>query len=152
MSHLRRCQRYHPCGILSACGMRSAERWGAVGQFLAETSSAGFCFRSLLVYNFHMLASTRDDVVTKIKANRRALKRYGVKSLALFGSTARDKMRKRSDVDVLVQFDKSTWANYIGLKFYLEDLLGREVDLVTPKALKPATKPSIEKDLLYVVS
>jgi predicted nucleotidyltransferase len=105
-----------------------------------------------VVYNFHMLISTRDQVITKIKAHRRALKRYGVKSLALFGSTARDKIRKRSDIDVLVQFDKSTWANYIGLKFYLEDLLGREVDLVTPKAIKPATKPSIEKDLLYVVS
>jgi uncharacterized protein len=105
-----------------------------------------------VVYNFLMFVTTRKQVVTKIKANRRALKHYRVKSLALFGSTARDKMRKRSDVDVLVQFDKSTWANYIGLKFYLEDLLGREVDLVTPKALKPATKPSIEKDLLYVVS
>lgn len=99
-----------------------------------------------------MLITTRDQVITIIKAHRRALKRYGVKSLALFGSTARDKMRKRSDIDVLVQFDKSTWANYIGLKFYLEDLLGREVDLVTPKAIKPATKPSIEKDLVYVVS
>ena len=99
-----------------------------------------------------MQVSTRDDVVTKIKANRHALKRYGVTSLALFGSAARNKMRKGSDIDILVQFDQSTWANYIGLKFYLEDLLGREVDLVTPKALKPATKPSIEKDLLYVVS
>jgi hypothetical protein len=79
-----------------------------------------------------MQVSTRAGVIRKIKANRRALKRYGVKSLAIFGSTARDKMRKKSDVDVLVQFDKSTWANYIGLKFYLEDLLGREVDLVTP--------------------
>jgi predicted nucleotidyltransferase len=99
-----------------------------------------------------MQISTRDGVVSKIKANRRALKRYGVKSLALFGSAARNKLRKRSDIDILVQFDKSTWTNYIGLKFYLEDLLGREVDLVTPKAIKPATKPSIEKDLLYVVS
>jgi predicted nucleotidyltransferase len=99
-----------------------------------------------------MLIDTREQVITKIKANRRALKRYGVKSLALFGSAARDKMRKRSDVDVLVQFDKSTWANYIGLKFYLEDLLGREVDLVTPKALKPAVKPFVERDLYYVLS
>jgi hypothetical protein len=99
-----------------------------------------------------MFIDTREQVITKIKANRRALKRYGVKSLALFGSAARNKMRKRSDVDVLVQFDKPTWANYIGLKFYLEDLLGREVDLVTPKALKPAVKPFIEKDLHYVVS
>ena len=110
------------------------------------------CHVSGVEYNFLMQVLTRDDVVTKIKANRRALKRYSVKSLALFGSAARNKMRKRSDVDILVQFDKTTWANYIGLKFYLEDLLEREVDLVTPKALKPATKPSIEKDLLYVVS
>jgi len=45
-----------------------------------------------------------------------------------------------------------SWANYIGLKFYLEDLLGCEVDLVTLKGLKPAVRPSVEKDLLYVVS
>jgi predicted nucleotidyltransferase len=73
-----------------------------------------------------MQVSTRDDVVSKIKANRRALKRYSVRSLALFGSAARNKLRKSSDIDVLVQFDKTTWANYIGLKFYLEDLLGRK--------------------------
>ncbi|MGD8405684.1 MAG: nucleotidyltransferase family protein [Anaerolineales bacterium] len=99
-----------------------------------------------------MQTSTRDDVVTRIKSNRHALKRYGVTSLALFGSAAKNKLQKGSDIDILVQFNQSTWANYIGLKFYLEDLLGREVDLVTPKALRPATKPSIEKDLLYVVS
>jgi predicted nucleotidyltransferase len=99
-----------------------------------------------------MQVSNRDDVVTIIKANRHALKRYGVTSLALFGSVARNKMRKGSDIDILVQFNQSTWANYVGLKFYLEDLLEREVDLVTPKAIKLATKPSIEKDLLYVVS
>ena len=90
------------------------------------------------------------DTLRQLKPD--LIERFGVTRLALFGSTARDKMRKRSDVDILVQFDKSTWANYIGLKFYLEDLLGREVDLVTPKAIKPATKPSIEKDLVYVVS
>ena len=99
-----------------------------------------------------MSISTRDEIVTKIRANRSALEHYEVRELALFGSAARDKIRKGSDVDILVQFDKSTWANYIGLKFYLEDLLGREVDLVTSKAIKPATKSSIEKDLLYVVS
>ena len=99
-----------------------------------------------------MLVSTRDEIIATIKSNRQALKRYGVKSLALFGSAARDSLRKRSDIDILVQFDPATWTNYIGLKFYLQDLLGREVDLVTPKAIKPVMRPSIEKDLLYVVS
>ena len=99
-----------------------------------------------------MLAENRADVVNIIKSKRRMIKRYGVKSLALFGSAARNRLRKNSDVDVLVQFDQPTWANYIGLKFYLQELLGREVDLVTPKGLKPAVRPSVEKDLLYVVS
>jgi predicted nucleotidyltransferase len=77
---------------------------------------------------------------------------YGVKSLGLFGSAARNRLRKTSDVDVLVQFEQPTWANYIGLKFFLQDLLGREVDLVTPNGLKPAVRSSVEKDLLYVVT
>jgi len=99
-----------------------------------------------------MLTDNRDDVITILTSKRTAIKRYGVKSLAVFGSAAKDRLRKKSDVDILVQFDRPTWANYIGLKFYLQDLLGREVDLVTPKGLKPAARPSVEKDLLYVVS
>ncbi len=99
-----------------------------------------------------MSADHRDDVVNILSLYRLEIKRYGVKSLALFGSAARNRLRKKSDVDILVQFEQPTWANYIGLKFYLQDLLGREVDLVTPKGLKPAVRPSVEKDLLYVVS
>ena len=99
-----------------------------------------------------MDTTNRNDVVTVLKSKRTAIKRYGVHSLAVFGSAARNRLHKRSDVDILVQFNQPTWANYIGLKFYLEDLLGREVDLVTPKGLKPAMRPSVERDLLYVVS
>lgn len=99
-----------------------------------------------------MATENRDDVVKVLKSKRTVYKRYGVKSLALFGSASRNRLRKRSDVDILVQFNKPTWANYIGLKFYLEDLLGRDVDLVTPKGLKPAVRSFVEKDLLYVVS
>jgi predicted nucleotidyltransferase len=99
-----------------------------------------------------MLAENCQDVINIIKSKRRIIKRYGVKSLALFGSVARNRLRKTSDVDVLVQFEQPTWTNYIGLKFFLEDLLGREVDLVTLKGLKPAVRSSVEKDLLYVVT
>ena len=99
-----------------------------------------------------MVATDDNKVVTVLKSKRSKIKRYGVKSLALFGSAARNRLRKSSDVDVLVQFSKPTWANYIGLKFYLEDLLGRQVDLVTPKGLKPAIRSSVERDLLNVIS
>lgn len=77
--------------------------------------------------------------------------RYGVVSLALFGSTARDCARSDSDVDVLVTFDgPATSARYFGVQFYLEDLLGCPVDLVTDKALRPELRPYVEQEAVHV--
>lgn len=77
--------------------------------------------------------------------------RYGVTHLALFGSTARDAAREDSDVDILVAFDgPATSDRYFGVQFYLEDLLGRPVDLVTSKALRPELRPFVEKEALHV--
>lgn len=77
--------------------------------------------------------------------------RYGVTRLALFGSTARDAARSDSDIDVLVAFDgPATSERYFGVQFYLEDLLGSPVDLVTEKALRPELRPFIEKEAVHV--
>lgn len=77
--------------------------------------------------------------------------RFDVADLALFGSTARDTAREDSDIDILVSFDGSaTSARYFGVQFYLEDLFGRPVDLVTDKALRPELRPFIEKEALHV--
>jgi predicted nucleotidyltransferase len=71
--------------------------------------------------------------------------RYGVVDLALFGSTARDNARPESDVDLLVTVDgPATSERYFGVQFYLEDRLGRPVDLVTHKALRTELRPFIE--------
>ncbi|MFN3750108.1 MAG: nucleotidyltransferase family protein [Thiobacillus sp.] len=76
---------------------------------------------------------------------------FGVRHLSLFGSTVRDASRDDSDVDVLVEFDgPATSDRYFGLLFYLEDLLGRPVDLVTDKALRPELRPHIEKEAVRV--
>ena len=76
---------------------------------------------------------------------------FGVTRLGLFGSTARDEAGKYSDVDVLVAFDgPATSARYFGLLFYLEDLLGCPVDLVTDKALRAELRPYIERELIRV--
>src|SRR5262245_2891215 len=70
--------------------------------------------------------------------------RYGVTRLALFGSMVRDSARDDSDVDVLVSFDgPATSARYFGVQFFLEDLLGRPVDLVTDKSLRPELRPFV---------
>ncbi len=77
--------------------------------------------------------------------------RYGVTALALFGSTVRDAARPDSDVDILVSFDgPATSERYFGVQFFLEDLLGRPVDLVTDKALRPELRPFIEKEAVHV--
>lgn len=77
--------------------------------------------------------------------------RYGVTRLALFGSTLRGDARADSDVDVLVGFDgPATSARYFGVQFYLEDLFGRPVDLVTEKALRAELRPYVERELVDV--
>ena len=77
--------------------------------------------------------------------------RFGVIRLALFGSTSRDAATSNSDVDVLVAFDgPATAERYFGVQFYLEDILGCPVDLVTEKALRPELRPSIEQERINV--
>ncbi|MEO5333008.1 MAG: nucleotidyltransferase family protein [Magnetococcus sp. YQC-5] len=91
--------------------------------------------------------------VTQLLAQHKEylFREFGVTNLALFGSTARDAARSDSDVDLLVAFDgPATSARYFGVQFYLEDLLGCPVDLVTEKALRPELRPFVERESLHV--
>lgn len=77
--------------------------------------------------------------------------RFGVTALALFGSTVRDAARPDSDIDILVSFDgPATSERYFGVQFFLEDLFGRPVDLVTEKALRAELRPFVEKEAVHV--
>ena len=77
--------------------------------------------------------------------------RFGVARLALFGSTARDVARIESDIDILVAFDgPATSARYFGVQFFLEDIFGCPVDLVTEKALRAELRPFIENEAVHV--
>jgi predicted nucleotidyltransferase len=76
---------------------------------------------------------------------------FGVADLALFGSVARDEAGIGSDVDILVRFEgPATSKRYFGVQFYLEDLLGCPVDLVTDKALRPELRPHVEREAIHV--
>ncbi|MFZ2147197.1 MAG: nucleotidyltransferase family protein [Sedimentisphaerales bacterium] len=77
--------------------------------------------------------------------------RFSVRRLSVFGSVVRDEASEGSDVDVLVVFDrKATFDLFMDLKFYLEELLGAGVDLVTDKALRPQVRRTIEQELIHV--
>lgn len=77
--------------------------------------------------------------------------RFGLTELALFGSVVRGTAHADSDIDVLVAFDgPATSQRYFGVQFYLEDLLGRPVDLVTQKALRAELRPYVEREAVSV--
>jgi predicted nucleotidyltransferase len=93
----------------------------------------------------------KEEVIRRLTDHRQELVQFGVKSLALFGSVVRDETRPTGDVDLLVEFqDRATFDQYMELKFYLEQLLGCRVDLVTRKGLKPRLRPVVEEGALYV--
>jgi predicted nucleotidyltransferase len=77
--------------------------------------------------------------------------KYGVKKIGVFGSFARGEEKEGSDIDFLVEFKEGskTFDNYIDLKYFLQDLFGRSVDLVTVQALKPQLKDDILQEVIY---
>lgn len=76
---------------------------------------------------------------------------FGVKDLALFGSYSRGEHSSGSDIDILVAFDQPPEAKrFFGLQFYLEDLLGKPVDLVTETALRRELRPFVEREAIHV--
>ncbi len=94
----------------------------------------------------------RTDILQQLHAHKVHLAReFGVEDLALFGSIARGEAEAGSDLDILVRFDgPATSKRYFGVQFYLEDLLGFSVDLVTDKALRPELRPHIEREAVHV--
>ena len=93
----------------------------------------------------------RDEVLAILNALSVDYAGFGVKSLALFGSVARDEARPDSDVDILVEFDEApTFAQYMDFKFLLEDALGRSVDLVPRKTLRPQLRSNIDLEAIPI--
>lgn len=88
-------------------------------------------------------------VLTKLKPQLQ--KQFGVSELALFGSAARDELRRDSDIDVLVKFDAAaSSSHYFGVQFAIEDAIGMPVDLVTENALRRELRPYVERECIRV--
>lgn len=94
----------------------------------------------------------KDRVHGLLHTEKEKLRSLGVARLGLFGSTVSNLDSDTSDVDLLVEFQtgKKNFDNFIELCFFLEDNLGREVDLLTPEGLSPIVKRNIEKNIEYV--
>ena len=100
-------------------------------------------------YNNHM---QQDIVIRTLKQkNAELTKQFGVKSLQLFGSVARNEATSSSDVDLLVEFDRPVgYFGLFALQDYLENLLGCSVDLGTVNSLKPRLRERVMGELIRV--
>jgi uncharacterized protein len=91
----------------------------------------------------------RDRVLAQLKSRKRRLKKFGIHSLSVFGSVARDQANPDSDVDILVDFERPVGLfEFARLKMYLEDVLERPVDLVTPDALRQELRENILREAI----
>ena len=89
------------------------------------------------------------NILTQLKPE--LIQRFGITRLALFGSTVRNEANEESDIDIIIAFDTpATSKKYFGVQFLLEDKLGKTVDLITEKALRPELKPFIEREAINV--
>ncbi len=94
---------------------------------------------------------SQEFIKQKLVDNRKTLRKYGVKRIGLFGSYVRETATAASDIDFLVELERLTFRDYMGLALFLEDLFEKNVDLVTPTSIKPGFKPYIEKEIEYTV-
>ena len=94
---------------------------------------------------------TSNQIIKLIIENQNNIQNFGVKRIGLFGSFLKNKQKFDSDIDILIEFKKGekTFDNYMDLKFYLEGLFKRDVDLVVKEALKVQLKSNILKSVKY---
>jgi len=80
---------------------------------------------------------TKNELLYILSENREVIKSYGINSLGIFGSFSKETNSEESDVDLLVDFEpnRKSFDNFMDLNFFLEDLFGRKVEMVTPQSL-----------------
>ncbi|MCA1959393.1 MAG: nucleotidyltransferase family protein [Desulfomonile sp.] len=95
---------------------------------------------------------TKSDILARLLRNRDRLKALGVGRLGLFGSFVRGDQRSDSDVDLLVSFEpgRKTFDAFMDLCFFLEEILERNVHVVTVESLSPYIGPHILEEVEYV--
>lgn len=95
--------------------------------------------------------SEKDRIIKALRDNTGEINAFGVKRIGLFGSYAGGRQNAGSDMDVLIEFrrGKKEFDNYMELKFYLEKLFHRRIDLVIKDALKPGIRRNILRDVIY---
>jgi predicted nucleotidyltransferase len=93
----------------------------------------------------------KQQVFDRIQSHQSALKLFGAAKLGLFGSFVRGDQKEESDIDFVVEFaeGKKTFRNFINIVYYLEKIMGREVELLTWEGMASFVKREAEKEIEY---
>jgi predicted nucleotidyltransferase len=98
-------------------------------------------------------ALTKDEILDAIRKHRDILLKYKVREIGLFGSFVRGKQVKRSDIDLVVDFEEPSIENYMELSSFLENLFGRKVEILTPAGVDSIRvnhiREEIKKSIVY---
>ncbi|HMO58079.1 MAG TPA: nucleotidyltransferase family protein [Roseiflexaceae bacterium] len=99
-----------------------------------------------------MHVRTKEHILALLREQRATLRRFGVRRCGIFGSFVHNDSHDQSDVDILVEFEpgQKTFDHFMQLAFFLEDLFGRKVDLLTTESLSPYIGPHILREVEYV--
>jgi hypothetical protein len=95
---------------------------------------------------------TREQILDVLRKNRALMEKYAVRRIGLFGSYATETQTARSDIDLLVEFDKPTYDNFVGLTDELEQLLGKKVEILTPDGLESIRVPRVAESIRKVLA
>ncbi|HXX80096.1 MAG TPA: nucleotidyltransferase family protein [Thermodesulfovibrionales bacterium] len=93
-----------------------------------------------------------DEAKTILKEHKdEVIRKYGVSEIGIFGSFVRGEQKKRSDIDVLVEYDEiPDLFEFINLERYLQRLLGKKIDLVRKEAIRPEIRERILREVVYI--
>ncbi len=97
--------------------------------------------------------TTKDNILNTIKSKEKEILKYGIRSIGLFGSYARDEQSENSDIDILIDFgsDKENFDNYMAVYDIIENLFeNQRVEIITKNALSPYIGPKILNEVQYV--
>lgn len=90
---------------------------------------------------------TKEEIKRIIRENKEILKKYKVKSVALFGSYVRNEQKRDSDIDFLVDFEEPTYDNLLNLVFSLEELFSKNVEVIPEGSLSPYIEPYVKEEV-----
>jgi predicted nucleotidyltransferase len=96
-----------------------------------------------------MLQNNKREILKTLSANQAKIKSFGVRGLSLFGSCARGDETAESDLDFVVEFERKSFDAYMDLKFFLEDLFDKPVDLVLSDGIKPRLRAAILQEAVH---